>query len=328
MSDSVVACDCSSYQLEKVEESLQRIFIELGGAEKYFSAGDRILLKPNMLASHEVSSCVTTNPALIEGLIRIAQAHGAIPIISDSPAFGTARGVAKCCRIAQVADKYGVEIIEMKQNCKKIRDEKVFSDFLEKTPAANQKKIERLSRISKTAFEFDRIINLPKLKVHVQMGFSGAVKNNYGFISGKVKALRHFAVHDDVDLFAQVILGIYKRALPDLSIVDAVDMLDVRGPSGGEPLHVGKIFAAENAVLLDDLLYDLFKQPKVGFPVVENARRYANNDLSGNPLLKGDWGFTLSHVTFPEKIPVSFTLPRVLKSLLRHIFRMLMEKKK
>ena len=114
----------------------------------------------------------------VEAAIEIVKEQHATPLVGDSPAFGSAKGVAKSAGILDVLKRQQVDIVEFKRNT-------VFRDDV---------------RISKSVHDFDRIINLPKLKAHNQVRFTGATKNLFGFTKGKIKAWQHLRVRNNLDI--------------------------------------------------------------------------------------------------------------------------------
>ena len=326
MKSKVAIVKSPDYELKNIEYAVREIFSLFGGIETVVKSGEKVLLKPNLLAAAPPGDGSLTHYAFVEAVIRVLSETGVKLYIGDGPAFGSASGVAEACGLGEVARRYGVAIIEFKKNCDISRDKKFSDEVLNKFPADCRGKISRLSTVTKSVLEFDKIINLPKLKVHVQMGFTGAVKNNYGFVSGKAKTLRHFAVHNDIDLFARFILHLYSRVKPDFTLVDAVDVLSVRGPRGGVKTRCGYVIGGVDCVAIDTAALDLLGGFANDFPILQNAAKFkigeseiADIDLSGvdHAVFPG--------IIFPERIPVSFTFSRVLSSIYTHILKLWFE---
>ena len=94
------------------------------------------------------------------------------------------------------------------------------------------------------------MINLPKLKTHGQMVFTGAVKNLFGTIPGTDKIDYHMRMAD-YQVFADALIDIYLATRPALTLMDAVVGMEGAGPSAGDPRHLGLILAGEDAFALD-----------------------------------------------------------------------------
>ena len=83
--------------------------------------------------------------------------------------------------------------------------------------------------ISKEVFDYDHVINVPKLKTHSLMTLTGAIKNMYGIVPGGLKKKLHGELPLSED-FAEIIVDIYKRRIPSLNIMDAVIGIEGDGP--------------------------------------------------------------------------------------------------
>jgi hypothetical protein len=93
--------------------------------------------------------------------------------------------------------------------------------------------------LAREAFEFDAVINLAKLKTHTQMVLTLAVKNLFGTVIGTDKASWHLRAGKDVDCFATVLVQIFEKIRPVLSIVDGILAMEGNGPNSGDARHVG-----------------------------------------------------------------------------------------
>ena len=104
--------------------------------------------------------------------------------------------------------------------------------------------------ITKYIQDVDYIINVPKLKTHVAMIYTGAIKNWYGTIAGERKFDYHVVV-SNADDFANMLIDIYMLNKPDLSIMDAVIGMDHNGPAAGKPKNMNLVLASEDGFALD-----------------------------------------------------------------------------
>ena len=69
----VALIKCDSYDLNKVKNAINRGIDLLGGIDAFIKDGDKILLKPNLLASESAEKSVTTHPIVFEAIISILQ---------------------------------------------------------------------------------------------------------------------------------------------------------------------------------------------------------------------------------------------------------------
>src|SRR6185369_5886248 len=181
-----------TYDRELVREGLERLLAPLGGMGAFVRPGERVLLKPNMLAAKTPDRAVTTHPELLRGAIEMVQAAGGIPLVGDSPGIGGIRKVAERTGMLAVVEETGAELVE----------------FAEPVEVGGSGMFRRFE-LARPYLEADRIINLPKLKTHEMMTLTCCVKNLFGAVVGTQKAAWHLKAGADRALFARMLLEIY-----------------------------------------------------------------------------------------------------------------------
>jgi len=247
---------CQSYDTSEVETAVRAALSELGGIGAFVHPGDRVLLKPNLLAAHPPEKGVTTHPAIVEVVARLVQEAGGIVWIGDSPA-GSIKGIKRFWRISgllHVAERVGAELIPFETGA-----------LLPKM------KNGRRYFLSKWAEDADVVINLPKFKTHNLMLFTGAVKNMYGTLPGLQKGDFHRLAPHPAD-FAKVLLDVYELARPTLSIMDGVYEMEGNGPAAGRNRKVGLVFASTDAVAMDVVASFLMGYSPESLPTIREAR--------------------------------------------------------
>jgi ferredoxin len=109
--------------------------------------------------------------------------------------------------------------------------------------------------LSEEALGADAIINLPKLKTHSQMDLTLAVKNFFGCVVGLSKGEWHMRVGENRELFAELLVSIYKAMPPSVSLIDGILSLEGDGPgTGGTPRSLGVLIGSRNAPALDEVV--------------------------------------------------------------------------
>ncbi len=83
---------CDDYEPVKVQTALLRHFELLSGLPKFIARGDKVLIKPNMIAPKPASCATQTDPVVIIELAKILLDFGAKPIVGDSPAWAPGGG--------------------------------------------------------------------------------------------------------------------------------------------------------------------------------------------------------------------------------------------
>ena len=250
---------CQSYDANEVEAAVRAALSELGGIKAFVRPGDRVLLKPNLLAAHPPEKGVTTHPAVVEVVARLVQEAGGTVWIGDSPA-GSIKGIKRFWRISgllDVAERVGAELIPFETSALSLKMKNGRRYFL-----------------SKWVEDADVVINLPKFKTHNLMLFTGAVKNMYGTLPGLQKGDFHRLAPHPRD-FAKVLLDVYELARPTLSIMDGVYGMEGNGPAAGQSKKVGLIFASTDAVALDVVASFLMGYSPESLPTIREARERA-----------------------------------------------------
>jgi len=230
---------CKDYDSGKVAQAVKKALEDLGGIDRYVKPGDRVLLKPNLLVGRAAERHVNTHPEVVRAVIKLVKRAGGTPIVGDSPALpasGNAVKVAAKCGIADVAKKEGVEVID-------------FNDPVEVDSLSGAKF--KKFKIDRSVLDNDVVINLPKLKSHGQMTLTMGVKNIFGVVPGTRKTQWHFAAGTDRHNFARMLIDLYRRVAPRITLMDGIIGMQGNGPQSGDPKKIGLIMASEDAVALD-----------------------------------------------------------------------------
>ena len=236
----VALIKCDSYDLNKVKSAINIGIDLLGGIDSFIKDGDKILLKPNLLASESAEKSVTTHPIVFEAIISILQEKSKeknIEKISygDSPGIGKGISVAQKSGINEVAERLKIEYADF--------DEPIGISF-------NEGIKEKSFTIAKPITEADTIISLPKLKSHALTVMTGAVKNQFGCIPGFRKAEYHLKL-PDFDDFSTMLLDLNKLINPKLYIMDGITAMEGNGPRSGNPRKLNVLLLSSDAVALD-----------------------------------------------------------------------------
>ena len=296
----------NSYELENLYNSIQELLAPLGGISAFVKKDDRVLLKPNLLTASRPTKECTTRPEIVYCVAKMVQEVGGKPFLGDSPAFGSAMGVAKANGYLPLCEELNLPIVEFKGS-KYTTDSDNFNHL----------------RLSKEAMEADVVINLPKIKSHMQLTMTMGVKNLFGCVPGKMKAWWHVEAGKDVDRFGEMLVETARTIAPNLTIIDGIIAHEGNGPSGGEPRDLGLLGASENVFALDvaiadilgvnpDFVPTLMAQKKLG--LWSDLEEIEFTLLQPQDIAVSDW-------KLPEALmPIDFGLPRVLRSTFKHLY--------
>ncbi len=295
-----------NYDLPALRLAVLRLLEPLGGIAAFINPGDRVLLKPNMLAAKEPDKAVTTHPSLVQVVAELVRDSGGTEVIGDSPGIGSYMRVADKSGIASAARASGSTLVE-------------FSEAIELQGRGTFRSIS----IARAYYEADKIINLPKLKTHEMMTMTCAVKNLFGAVIGTEKAGWHLKAGCSRELFAQLLLEIYLLKKPALNIVDAIFAMEGNGPGSGDPVKLGLLIAGVNPVAVDVIAGELTGIPADLLPIErEAAKMKMVGALREDIELCGEAMATVPEMRFklPSGLDVQFGIPSFLaKALKRHL---------
>lgn len=226
---------CENYDQRNVDKAVEEAVNSIGGIKVFIKKGDKVLIKPNMVIAKRPDMAATTHPHLIKAVIKIAKKVGAHVSVGDSSWKGDINtDVGDKTGIKSICDEMNVKLICLGHGCKhKIKGKKVKSVF-----------------ISKDLLQFDKIINLPKMKTHILAEYTGAVKNLYGCIPGHIKSYYHSQFPNKTE-FSNFLLDLYLFIKPSLNIMDGIIGMEGYGPTNGTPKKAKVVIASGDALALD-----------------------------------------------------------------------------
>jgi uncharacterized protein (DUF362 family) len=306
---------CSDYSQPKISDSLAKHFELLGGLDKFVSRGDSVLLKPNFIAPMSRRHATQTHPAVIIETARLLKDFGARPFVGDSPSWSNVFTCVKALRLEEALKKLSVPVKQLDKPkwCR---------------VGANNTKV----GISSVALDCDVIINLPKFKTHQQLRTTFAVKNMFGCVSGKRKALWHFRKGGNFEDFCGLIIDIFKFLNPALTIIDGVMAMDGTGPIRGRTRPLGWLIGGTEPIACETVCCKLVNIKPEELPIIKTARKMGlvcylsrqGSDTAGDLekiKILGD-NFPENPCTdfeLPKLIPLRFSFLHVCKSIGKQI---------
>ena len=195
----------------QAEAKLREAVAALGGMERFVRPGERILLKANLLRAAPPESAICTHPAVAAAAAKLVAEAGGTAVITDSPGGAlhkeaVLRGLYEKTGMAQAAAASGAELCY---------------DASTRTVSLPAGRVLKQAEVIAPVAEADGVFDLPKLKTHVLMSMTGAVKNLFGVLPGLSKVGYH-ATHPSQEQFADVLLDLAEYVRPRLSIMDGV----------------------------------------------------------------------------------------------------------
>ena len=303
---SVSLIRAESYDRQRLRASLETLLEPLGGIGAFVKKGDRVLLKPNLLTSGRLGQECITRPELVYCVAQLVKEAGGKPFFGDSPAFGSAKGVAKANGYLPMMEELNLPIVEF--HGQRYETQSVAFNHL---------------RLSKEAMDADVVINLPKLKSHMQLTLTMGVKNLFGCVPGKMKAWWHMEAGKDENRFGEMLVETARAINPDLTILDGIIGHEGNGPSGGEPRQLNVLGASSDVFALDRSILEILNVDPTIVPTVAAAQRVGLireladihfPHLRPIELQVLDW-------KLPDAlVPIDFGMPRVIKSTFKHLY--------
>lgn len=230
---------CGSYNKEAVEAALDELLAPWDGLSQWGGKGKKVFLKVNLLLAVHPDSACTTHPVFTAAVIRAVQKTGAEVFFGDLPGgfhVGTAKAIYEKCGMNKVAEETGANLVRLEN-----------FGFRERAIPGGRKM--KVIHTPKLLDEMDFIINLPKLKTHMQALYTGAVKNMFGFITTSDRTAAH--QYSKFSEFSVALVDIYSALKPSFNIMDAIVGMEGTGPSQGKPVKLNMMFASADAVALD-----------------------------------------------------------------------------
>ncbi len=303
---TVALVRCDNYDLDHVTQAVHRQFDLLGGVEHFVKRGDRVLLKPNFIAPRAPSqNPAQTHPTVILATATLLKDFGAKPFLADSPAWADAKTCARVLGLTKPLAKLGVPVVELNHS-----------------RSCNLGPGKPRVRLSSVALDADAIINLPKFKAHQQLVTTFAVKNMFGCVSGKRKALWHFRAGGDTARFCTLLIDIYRRLAPAVTIIDGIVAMEGYGPIRGTSKPLGWLIAGVDPIACETVCSRLVDIEPERIPVIRTAGQIGfgcadldHIDILGDPLPDEP----CRDFQWPTLSPIKFSFYHVCRSAIRQL---------
>lgn len=238
-----------------------KIYDILDKAQLDIKPGMNVLIKANLLSKKNPEQCVTTNPEVIKAVCSYVKSKQAIPTIADSPAGPFNENALKAIYLSTGMERAALE------TGAKLNYDTSFSN-VKLSEATTLDKIDVINAV----LNAHMIINVAKLKTHVMMTYTGAVKNLYGVIPGLTKASYHMKLQEPQN-FANHLIDICEFVKPDFSIIDGVHAMEGDGPNSGEKVEFGFLFGSKDPYSLDLIASKMMGIDKSEIVILVNAEK-------------------------------------------------------
>lgn len=204
--------------------------------------GKRVLLKPNIGRMSEFGTGVNTNPQVVAAAIDAFREAGAEVAVGESPITGV--------KTMEAFELSGVAAVARERNCPLI-------DMDERkpviTPVPDGRVIDSL-KVCADVFDFDFLISIPVMKIHMHTGATLSIKNMKGCLWRRSKVDLHMLpqLEGSSDKSLDIAIGDMAVVLrPHFVIIDGSIGLEGLGPGAGTPKELNVILAGGDAFAAD-----------------------------------------------------------------------------
>jgi uncharacterized protein (DUF362 family) len=241
MSQIFISKTCD--RIEFTSKILSEYEFELKKAKKVF-------VKPNIV-SYE-SYPTTTHPEILKTILKRLSNHEVI--VGDAPAFDAGRSnkIIANSPLKEISENYGAKYVNL------------YSDNMKTIKSPRGYKL----KVSTLPLSCDYVISIPILKSHFMVGLSGALKNQFGYLSKQDRLLMHAKIKNLDKGIAEV-----NAAIPtNLFIVDAVETMITAQERrhGGHTSKLGYMMAGNDPVALDYFGLQILKKVE---PQIEDMKQ-------------------------------------------------------
>lgn len=227
------------YDADGLRRAIRNVLAPLGGISAFVREGDRVLVKPNIVAPARPDTGICTHPLFVQAVCDLVAERGPARIhVGDMPGYsflGEGRRCANESGLAAALAGGPARIIPFEGTHVRISSEKF--------------RVFRHIDLTREVLDADVVISLPTPKSHRLTRYSGAVKNAFGCVSYGTRERIHKM--GDYRKFCDGLVDIFECVRPSLTIADMVRVQEGNGPCTGSPLDVGIVLAAADGVALD-----------------------------------------------------------------------------
>ena len=209
-----------------VKALTRKVFDSAGGAGRFVSKGDVVVIKPNISWARRPEMAATTNPEVLEAVIELCQEAGAKKVRIADHTIHDARRCFALSGAGAAAKKTGADLIHPR------------SSLMKKMNLKGR----RLGTwpVFVPLVEADAVINLPVAKHHSLSTLTVGMKNWIGAVGGS-----RYSLHQDIH---QSIVDLASFFQPTVTLIDAIRIMTRNGPSGGSTSYV----TAKNTLILSN----------------------------------------------------------------------------
>jgi len=262
--------------------------------------GKRVLLKPNAGRVAFPGAGVTTHPDVVAAAIDALREAGADVAVGESPIVGV--------RVQEAFEASGIASVAGQRDCPLIdMDRRRFVEV-----SIPDGRAIRSLRVCPDALEFDFVVSIPVMKMHMHTGATLAVKNLKGCLWRRSKVKLHMLPPLDgsdekpIDVAIADMSSVLRA---DLAVIDGTVGMEGLGPSAGQPKPLDAVVVSTDSFAADAVACQLMGTQAQRIPHLRIGaqRGYGVIDLQSINVTPERWRDWISPFKLPpENLTIEF----------------------
>ena len=229
---------CDGYDQATVTRAVSDGIRLLGGVDRFAAAGERVLLKPNVLAGDDPSRLVSPHPSVLGAVAELFRQRTPHLTYGDSPGFGRPDAALRKSGLQAAAEQWGARLADFSSGREVSFPDSPFT---------------RKFFLAEGVLACDGMVSVSKLKSHALMRMTGAVKNQFGCVAGTSKAAFHLKLQEPSE-FGRMLAALTLCLRPRLYVMDGIVAMQGNGPRSGDPCPMNVLLLSSDPVALDAVM--------------------------------------------------------------------------
>jgi uncharacterized protein (DUF362 family) len=276
--------ESKTVKISRVKDDISQVVKE-AVAKSGLHGKAKIFVKPN-LSHPEYLPGVVTSPELMHQLVGLLRDRNSEVIVGESNGFNYPCWTAfEKTGVEAEVKSAGGSVINLSE------DKVVEVKFQGNTP------LKRLF-LPKTILDADAVVDLPLMKTHEFMAYSGAVKNLFGCVPSNKRIYLH-------PYLPEVLHRLYTLFKPQLTIMDARVGIEGNGPTKGKPVKMGLTLTSNDALAVDitaaKIMQLKWKETYLGYIADKSGMDEGDISLEGLPIAAVEHRFEPPRIDLPVK---------------------------
>jgi uncharacterized protein (DUF362 family) len=244
-------------------ETVYRCLELLGDVRGIFKGCRRILIKVNFISVKRYDTGVTTDPLVVEGLIRRLREDAEVYVVESDATTTNAYEAYEATGMRRICEENGVSFINLRWEKDRVT-----------LPVPGGEVLKEIT-VPKIVVE-SAIVSAGKLKTHSETVVTLGMKNLFGLLPDKWKFKYHMR---DIN---KVVVDVAAVLRPRLTIIDGFYGLEGPGPSRGTPVKMDLLIAGVDPVATDATACRVMGVDPLEVPHIRRAYERGIGEVNAN----------------------------------------------